>query len=342
MRAPDFWAGKGSGQRAGRGAAILDPVLPHLLAPAGFAYAAAARLRTALVRPGRAPLPVICVGNLVAGGAGKTPAAISLGEPLRRAGMTPHFLSRGYGGVLGASSSAPVRVDPARHGAREVGDEALLLSAAAPTWVSRDRLAAAKAAAAAGADVAVMDDGFQNPTIAKDLSLVVVDGGYGFGNGKVMPAGPLREGIGRGLARADAVALVGEDDAGAEAVIAGRVQILKARLVPDPGSGDLRARKVVAFAGIARPEKFFRSLEAFGCEIVSRRGFPDHHPYTERDIADIAGEAERSGAAAVTTAKDAVRLPEGTRERVRVFSVHLEWDDPEALTALLARVTGHG
>src|SRR5437764_3262739 len=193
MRAPEFWH---------------EPpgLAANLLAPVGAAWDIAARLRRAVARPYRAPLPVVCVGNLVAGGSGKTPIVLSLAGMLREAGIAVHIVTRGYGGDL----AGPVRVDPGRHDAIAVGDEALLLAAQAPCWVARDRAAGIAAAAEAGAAIVLLDDGFQNPSVAKDLSLVVVDSEYGFGNGRVMPAGPLREPVAPGLARADAIVLIGD------------------------------------------------------------------------------------------------------------------------------------
>src|SRR5947209_10030666 len=193
MRAPEFWH---------------EPpgLAANLLAPVGAAWDLAARLRRAVARPYRAPVPVLCVGNLVAGGSGKTPIVLSLAGMLREAGIAVHIVTRGYGGDL----AGPVRVDPDRHDAIAVGDEALLLAASAPCWVARDRAAGSAAAAEAGAAIILLDDGFQNPSVAKDLSLVVVDSEYGFGNGRVMPAGPLREPVAPGLARTDAILLIGD------------------------------------------------------------------------------------------------------------------------------------
>src|SRR5690242_5245426 len=237
---PEFWAHRG--------------LLSTVLEPAAWVYGQAAAARQRWTTPWRAPVPVICVGNLVAGGAGKTPVALSLAQRLAKRGRRVHILSRGYGG----RSPGPLAVDPARHTAADVGDEPLLLAEVAPTWVARDRVAGAKAAIAAGAELLLLDDGFQNPTFAKDLSLVVVDGGYGLGNGRVLPAGPLREPLPRGLARADAIVLMGEDSAGVAPITAEK-PLCRARLVPE-NPGEVAGRTVVAFAGIGRPEKFFATV----------------------------------------------------------------------------------
>jgi tetraacyldisaccharide 4'-kinase len=327
MRAPEFWARLG--------------LVPALLAPLGAVVGAAGAARRRAVKPWRAPVPVICVGNLVAGGAGKTPVVLSLARLLAARGKAVHVVTRGYGGYL----AGPLAVDPARHDAGAVGDEPLLLAAAAPTWVARDRAAGAREAVAAGAEILLLDDGFQNPALAKDLSLLVVDGGYGFGNGLVMPAGPLREPVGAGLARAQAVVLIGEDEAGVAGTIDGggrdrqrRVKLLRADLVPARNAAaDLAGRRVLAFAGIGRPAKFFATLERLGAEVAEARPFPDHHPYAASEIERMLATARSLGAAPVTTAKDAVRLPPGLREAVRVLPVDLVWREPDAVASLLDR-----
>jgi len=324
VRAPEFWR-----NGFGRG--------PALLAPLALAYRSAGAMRRALTRPWRAPVPVICVGGLVAGGSGKTPVALAIGGSLTRQGQTPHFLSRGYGGRLGRRGRKPVRVDPAQHSAAEVGDEALLLAAEAPTWVARDRRAAARAAVAAGATVLVMDDGYQNPALVKTLSVIVVDGTYGFGNRRVIPAGPLREPLHQGLARADAVVLVGENLSGVTAVFRIRLPVLRAHLVPGPEAAGLAGHDVVAFAGIGIPDKFFHTLETIGCRVIARHPLPDHHRYTQSEVARFLAEAESQEAVAVTTAKDALRIPDEMAAQVEVLTVTLEWTDETRLVDLLQR-----
>lgn len=321
MRTPGFWYRPASWQAAA-------------LAPAAALYALASR-RTAVGV--RAPVPVVCVGNIVAGGAGKTPVALALVAALRRSGRTPHVLTRGHGG----RERGPLAVDLRHHDAAAVGDEALLLAARAPCWVARDRVAGARAAAAAGADVVVMDDGFQNPALAKDLSLVVADGAVGFGNQRLIPAGPLREPVARGLARADAVVVVGEDRAGVAghcAGLAGALPVLNARLVPGPEAADLHGRRVLGFAGIGRPEKFFATLAATGARVADAVAFADHHPYRPDEIMRLLEHAHALDAVPVTTAKDAVRLPPDIRDQIRVLTVTLAWNEPERLDALLARL----
>ena len=326
MRAPEFW---GSGHR----------VMPALLSPLGLAYAGAGALRRKLVRPWRAAVPVVCVGNLTAGGAGKTPTVLAFGQWLRAQGRAVHYISRGYGGT----AQRPTRVDPARHDARAVGDEALLLAASAPTWVARHRPSAARAAAEAGADIVVMDDGHQNPALYKDLSVVVIDGGRPLGNGRVIPAGPLRERPREGLARADAVVIIDDPvgrvgEAGLGAVTA--VPVLRARLIPGPEAGWLADSDVVAFAGIGRPGKFFDTLRATGCRLVAVHDFADHHDFDPDEIMLMAEQANAARARLVTTAKDAARLPFAARAMVEVVTVKLEFERAGAIERLLGPVIG--
>ncbi len=317
MRPPGFW------DRGGLPATLL--------APLGAVTAAATARRVA--RPGwRAPVAVFCCGNVTVGGAGKTVVALDLLARLAARGAAPAALTRGYGG----RERGPLRVDPARHDAAAVGDEALLLAARAPTWLGRDRAETARLAVAAGAGALVMDDGLQNPTLVQDCALLVVDGGSGFGNGRLLPAGPLREPIARAAARARAAVLIGEDRAGAAAALPPGLALLRARLVAR-GEG-LAGARVFAFAGLGRPEKFRASLAELGAEVVGWRVFPDHHAYRAAELAALARAAGDRGARLVSTAKDAVRLPPGLRERVTVVTVALAWEAPEALDALIDAV----
>jgi tetraacyldisaccharide 4'-kinase len=284
-----------------------------------------------MARPGwRAPVPVICCGNATVGGAGKTTLALEV--QARLAGRRVAFLTRGHGGRVAGVH----RVDAARDDAARVGDEALLLAARAPTFVAADRARAARAAVAAGAGVLVMDDGLQNPGLAKDLSLLVVDGASGFGNGRIMPAGPLREPVAAAAARSAAAVLIGEDLGGARTALPPALPVLCARLVQEVG--DLAGRRVFAFAGIGLPDRFFAGLREAGLVLAETRAFADHHPYAPDEVARLLARADSLQALAVTTPKDAVRLPPGLARRVRAVGVHLLWEDPAALDALLARV----
>jgi tetraacyldisaccharide 4'-kinase len=319
MRPPEFWHRPPGG------------IVPALLAPCGLAYSTAALLRERAATPWRAPVPVVCVGNLTVGGAGKTPTALAVAARLQTWDLHVAFLSRGYGGTL----RGPVLVDAARHRASEVGDEPLLLAARAQTWVARNRKDGARLAIADGADVIVMDDGLQNPTVRKDLRLVVVDADYGFGNEHVLPAGPLREPLARGLARADAFVLVGADKRGLAAMLRRHAPVLHAAFVPDDAARTLAGRKVHAFAGIGRPDKFFATLDALGALRAVAHRFADHHPYTEDEATRLIDAARRDSAIPVTTAKDYVRLPVGARDKVTAVSGDLVFNDGAALERLL-------
>jgi tetraacyldisaccharide 4'-kinase len=305
--------------------------MADLLSPIGAAWDAVGRLNRALARPYRAPIPVICVGNLAVGGAGKTPVAMALGAWLAARGVLPHVISRGYRG----RRAGPVLVDPSRHSVAAVGDEALLLARYLPCWVARDRAAGIRAACAAGAKAVLLDDGFQNPAVAKTLSLLVVDATYRFGNGRVIPAGPLRESLGRGLARADAVVPVG--GGGGLSGIFGDRPVLPAVLAPVRGERFAGIR-LSAFAGIGRPEKFFATLRRLGAEVIEARAFPDHHPFRAREIAALRRGAERAHSRLVTTAKDIVRLPPADRRGIEVLEVEIRWPQPEPLMRLLAPI----
>ncbi|MEQ8804888.1 MAG: tetraacyldisaccharide 4'-kinase, partial [Rhodospirillales bacterium] len=305
----------------------------------GLAYGAATALRQRRAVPIDAGVPVVCVGNLTAGGAGKTPVVIDLVRRLAAKGAVPHVVSRGYGG---AAESAPRRVDAASDTADAVGDEPLMMSRTAPVWVAGDRPAAARAAVNAGAGVLVLDDGFQDPAVAKTLSVVVVDGFYGFGNGFMIPAGPLRETIRAGLARADAMVILG-DDAWGVADAARRfgpknLPVLTARIVPGPEVARIAKVLGVAFAGIGHPEKFFRTLRDHGCRLAATQAFPDHHPFGGAELAGLKRRAEALKASLITTEKDLMRIPEDLRSDIEVLTITLQWDDEAALDRLLQPV----
>ena len=315
MNPPAFW------QR--------DGFIPALLAPAAGLVAAATRRR--VNRPGwRAPVPVLCCGNASVGGAGKTTVVIDLTRRLRRRGVAVHCLTRGYGGRV----EGVLRVDPARHSAALVGDEPLLLAAEAPTWVGADRAASAHEAIASGAELLLMDDGLQNPGLIKSSSLLIVDGAVGFGNGRVMPAGPLRERVSDAAARCRACVLIGADTASARAAV-GELPVLDAWLAPDRA---LDGERVFAFCGIARPGKFFETVAMAGGELAGSRRFPDHHPFSPQEMIHVMEAASRCRARPITTAKDAVRLPPEVRAQVEVLGVRLMWRDEAALERLLDEV----
>lgn len=320
MHIPDFWYQANSLQAS-------------LLSPLGAAYAAGGRLRRILTHPVRVEVPVVCVGNLVMGGAGKTPVVQALVSHLRKRGKNPAILLRGYGGC----EKGPLHVDAAHHKASQVGDEALLHANLAPTWIGADRAASAKAAIAAGADILVLDDGFQNPGLYQDLPIVVIDGETGLGNGRVFPTGPLREPKAVGLKRAKALVLIGADKTGVSASLKG-IPLFRASIVAENGN-DIKDRPVIAFAGIGRPQKFFSSLETEGARIVMAFPFPDHHVFTGCEIEALLEQAQDRQALLVTTAKDHVRLPEDIKAKVQVLKVILRWEDADAPEKLLAALS---
>ncbi len=327
MRTPAFWSDPDS--RAGR-----------LLAPLGWAVGAATLAR--MGRQGeRAGIPVVCIGNPTVGGSGKTPVAQLIASRLAAMGRRPAVLLRGYGGSL----AGPLVVGPGATAA-EFGDEALLHARASLTVVARDRVAGARLAVASGADILVMDDGFQNPSLAKDLSMLVVDGSYGLGNGRILPAGPLRAHFEPQLARAEALVVVGSGVAGdalaARAAIAGRTVLRVLLRVDDAEAAWLAGRDVLAFCGIGRPAKFAETLGQTGARNAVLRPFADHHAYTEEDAARLLAEAARTGLPLVTTEKDAVKLAGSPKlaelaAAARVVPVRAVADDEAVLDRLLAR-----
>ncbi len=323
MKGPHFWsAGLDPSSRE------AAPLTRALLTPLSWLYLQGLSRKLARAVPQRVSAKVICIGNLTAGGAGKTPVAEAIRERINARSLRAATLSRGHGGRAGG----PLRVDPARHTFREVGDEPLLLSATGEAWIGRERPAAAEAMVAAGVQVILMDDGHQNPSLVKDFTFVVIDAGAPFGNRHVLPKGPLREPVASGLARADAVILMGEGPVPAE-VSAGGKPVLRAQLVATEAAP---AGPLVAFAGIGRPQKFFDSLKAAGADVQDEVPFADHHPYTAGDLSLLRDLAARDGAQLITTSKDHVRLPAAVRAETLVFPVRAVFEDGAALDAILA------
>jgi tetraacyldisaccharide 4'-kinase len=322
MRAPDFWTKKDSVSRA----------ISDALRPIGWIVGKITVSRANRHWRYRARARVICVGNLVVGGTGKTPIAIAIAELLKQRNIQPFFLTRGYGGRL----RGPVEVDPKTHSAKDVGDEPLLLANAGPTIVARNRPVGAELADRSGADVIVMDDGHQNAHLRKHISFVVIDAQSGFGNRRVLPAGPLREPIKAGLKRAHAVILVGGDETTKITGYHGKV--FRARIVPQDIPG-LREKPVIAFAGIGQPRKLLRSLRELGAQVKALKGFSDHHVYSKQEIASLQKQAKEQDALLVTTEKDYVRLPPRLRRGISYLPVRAEFDDPNALQQFFDRFT---
>ncbi|WP_435139707.1 tetraacyldisaccharide 4'-kinase [Pseudopelagicola sp. nBUS_19] len=329
MRSPHFWDGS------------TDKLSwqARLLAPVGTLYALGTRFRiTRSNKAFRADVPVVCVGNLNAGGTGKTPTTIALAQYLIARRLTPHIVSRGYGGSI----QGPVKVDEGRHTSVETGDEPLLLAAFAPTWVARNRAIGVATAQKAGADVILLDDGFQNPAVHKDLSIVVVDAARGFGNGLCIPAGPLREKVSEGLKRADLLLSIGSDED--QAIFSDRwgervsTPHLRGALAPLQTGMDWSGVRCLAFAGIGHPEKFFATLRGLGANVVREQALDDHQNLTPGLLARLIKEAGQASAQLVTTEKDAVRLPSDLRPAVLTVPVRLEISDTEPLDAALDRI----
>ena len=313
MKAPGFW--------------FRPPGLASLaLSPLAAIWTIAARRRQRSSGEG-VGVPVVCIGNVTVGGSGKTPTVIALQEALHDASV--HVVTRGYKGSL----DGPVRVDPLRHRSSQVGDEPLLLSAFGPVWVAKDRLEGARAAAKAGARLILLDDGHQNPHLAKDLSIVVVDAATRFGNGRVMPAGPLREPVTDGLARADCVLAIGTPDARTELLqsLPYSGPVVQARIEPLQTGMDWQGARVLAFAGIGHPQKFFDTLNGLGANVVATHAFGDHEPYREDRLDRLQAEARKLGAQLVTTEKDAARLPVSFRAQVLALPVRLRFADDAGL-----------
>ena len=327
MRAPGFWS------------APRPTALARALQPIGAVYGWATARRMAGDGE-RAGAPVVCVGNFVAGGAGKTPAAIALARMLIAEGRRVAFLSRGYGG---AERSEPLLVDANVNSAKDVGDEPLLLAKIAPCWVGADRVRSARLAVEAGANALLLDDGLQNPALAKDLAFAVVDGETGFGNGLCVPAGPLRAPLVAQAARVHALIVIGGDESTTQRISASAPgkPLMRANLEPDAfAAAPLIGREVVAFAGIARPEKFYATLRRVGAQIVATRDFPDHHAFTQREIEALIEEAGRRGALLATTEKDRVRLAPKFARAVVTLPVTLRFEAPRAVQSMLRRALG--
>lgn len=326
MREPRFWSGDIDPKS--REAA---PLLRLLLTPLSWLYADITRRKIASASPLKVDATVICIGNLTAGGVGKSPVVAALRQRLAETyGVRVATLSRGYGGKL----NGPLQVDPEKHSASDVGDEPLMLSRGGESWIGGDRAAAGRAMSEDGVDIILMDDGHQNPGLHKDLTLIVVDAKIGFGNGFVIPKGPLREPVTEGLKRADAVILVG-DGAVPEAVAISDCDVIKGKVEPTIRPPN---QPYVAFAGIGRPEKFFDTLNGLGLDIRDAVPFPDHHAFSDADRRYLSRLSDDHGATLITTEKDFERLPEAWRKDVQTLPIEIAFDPSDVLDGLLSRV----
>lgn len=323
MRDPQFWQHEG--------------FLAKALSPLSIAWRAGACLRKLTTTARHPGCPVFCVGNFTVGGAGKTPTAVALYELLTKLGRTPHFVSRGYGGSL----EGPHQVDPTVDSAAKVGDEPLLLAQHGPAWISRNRALGAEMAKNAGADAIILDDGLQNPSLIKDCSFAVIDSNYGIGNGRVMPAGPMRETLISGLEKIRAIILIGDETPEFITHLPASVPVLRATVEPTNGA-EFDQCRVVAFAGIGRPSKFYDSLKQVGADIVETRDFPDHHPFTSEELTDLRAAAARCDARLVTTQKDLMRLPSANRDGISSLDIRLAIETPDQLEKIVKSVLADG
>lgn len=308
MKTPDYWQS--------------NSTISKVLAPAGYLYGLATKLRLKLKTPKKTSVPVICVGNITAGGTGKTPVSISVAKMLATDMYHPIFVTRGYGGKL-----QNVLVNNKKHSAQDVGDEPLILSEQAPVVVNADRYAGAELAVKEGADVVIMDDGFQNPGLAKDLSFLVFDGDYGIGNGKIIPAGPLRETYEDGIKRADAIIILGKD----KHHLAERTKLPVFFGHTETAQTAVNNDNILAFAGIGHPQKFYHTLSRQGFNVVKTIDFPDHHDYTKDEIEKILQTAKQLNAEVYTTSKDFVKIPAHYHKSINVLEIAVVWDHPEKL-----------
>lgn len=319
MKTPSFWH--------------ADGFIPKLLEPLAQLYKCLSFLERSLRSKTKIDIPVLCIGNLISGGAGKTPIALSIGQILN-VKHNISFLTRGYGGI----EAGPIEVNPDEHSSYEVGDEALILSEVGPTWVSRNRTAGAIAAKNAGFEIVIMDDGFQHTSLVKTLSFVIIDGPYGFGNGRLIPAGPLREPIYSGLKRADVIVLVGEVNPSIIELLPNNKPLLRASLVPAEMDIQLSNNNVIGFAGIGRPTKFLETLEKMGLNIIDFVAFPDHYRFRESEIRELYEKATEVDAILVTTFKDMKRVPKSVAHLCQPIGITVVWEDDSEIQQLLDSV----
>lgn len=324
MKTPLFWTSQ-------------KHVLSRVLQPLSWLYYAISSLHFRMIKPQTADIPIICVGNVTAGGSGKTPVSIAIAEYLKENNnIDVHFLTRGYGGNI-----SEVKADLEEHSAHQIGDEPMLLAKIAPTWIYPNRIEGANKAAENGADIIIMDDGLQNPSIKKDMTFLVVDGKYGIGNGRILPAGPLREHFSSGLEKSDAVVIIGKDSNNRiTSLCPADMPILRTKVKPNKHDVEkLTGKNVVAFAGIAHPNKFFGTLKEIGCNVISKYEFKDHYPYAQTDIQPILDEAFRLNAIPVTTAKDYVKLTEDQKQQINVLNISIVWQDEDKFASLMQQIS---
>lgn len=316
MKTPKYWQS--------------DSLISKILTPIGWLYGWLTQLRLKLKQAPHVEIPVICIGNITVGGTGKTPVSVSIAKMLETDMYHPFFLTRGYGGKL-----QHIIVNTRKHSAAEVGDEPLLLAQQAPVIVDADRYKGVQLAIQEGADIAIMDDGFQNPSLHKDLSFLVFDGSYGTGNGKIIPAGPLRETLDNGIKRADALIILGKDKHG----LAERCKLPVFFGHTEAIQTSVSNNKVLAFAGIGHPQKFYHTLKQQGFDVVKTIDFPDHHFYTKNELEKILQQAEGLQADVYTTSKDFVKIPPSLQKYINVLEIAVVWDTPDELLSFIKEKT---
>jgi len=321
LKAPKFWSQK------------KDSYLSRSLYPLSLLFRLGTKVRNFASTSKKSPLPVICIGNIVVGGAGKTPVSLKIGKMLIKAGYKPHFISKGYAGIIKTSTLVE-----SWHSPTSVGDESILLSKVAPTWIGKNRNKSGEYAKMQGGDCLIMDDGFQNPRIYKDFSIIVINASQEFGNKRVMPSGPLRESIKMGLTRTNLVVIIGDTADDLKKLIPNHIPIMSAKFIINKENKIFKGQKITAFAGIAYPEKFFTSLAEQGAQIVKEVIYPDHHIYLENDLLNLAEIANKTQSILVSTQKDFVRIPKSYRSLVNTLEGEIVFDNEELLLKILSNV----
>jgi len=321
LKAPKFWYQK------------QDTYLSNSLYPLSLLFRFGTKIRNLISNKEISPLPIICIGNIVIGGAGKTPVSLKIGKLLIEAGYSPHFISKGYAGLIKKSTLVK-----SWHSATSVGDESILLSEIAPTWIGNDRIISTNLAKKEGSDCLIMDDGFQNPRIQKDFSIIVINSTQEFGNKRVIPSGPLRESIKRGMSRTNLVVVIGEISNELQKNIPNNIPIFEAKFEIDKKNKIFKSQNIIAFAGIAYPEKFFNSLEEQGANIIKKISYPDHYIYNENDLLSLAETANKTKSILVSTQKDHVRIPKLYRSLVNTLNGEIIFKNEDLLIEILTNV----
>ena len=321
LKAPKFWYQK------------KDTYLSISLYPLSLLFRFGTKMRNLVSTKQQSSLPIICIGNIVVGGAGKTPVSLKMGKLLIKAGYKPHFISKGYAGLIKKSTLVQ-----SWHSAISVGDESILFSKVAPTWIGVDRIYSSKLAKKEGGDCLIMDDGFQNPTIQKDFSIIIINATQEFGNKRVMPSGPLRESINRGLSRTNLIIVIGDTSDELIKMIPTNIPIIRAKFEINKENTIFKGQNITAFAGIAYPEKFYQSLSEQGAKIVKEVSYPDHYIYTENDLLSLAETANITKSILVTTQKDYVRIPKPYRSLVNILEGEIVFENEELLVEILTNV----